>query len=296
MRYLTYEHDGAVYHGALDPEDASDQVIVQIGQGSLLNLLERETIPSSDPQAHLGGPRVARSDVKILAPLPRPPKLLAVAANYEDHVRGGGGEPVDPETATPRLFLKPSSAIIPHDGTIELPKVSAKSDWEVELAVVIGQRCRNVPEDRALDVVAGYMTANDVSVRSFDFGFERDEKHIHGFMDWLAGKWPDGFAPFGPYLVSADEIDDPHDLDLHLDVNGEVFQQGSTGSMIFKIPQLIAYASSFMTLEPGDVIETGTPAGTGVESGRRFLEPGDVMNSRVGKLGVISNPIVAPSG
>ncbi|HLT61371.1 MAG TPA: fumarylacetoacetate hydrolase family protein, partial [Microlunatus sp.] len=223
-------------------------------------------------------------------PLLRPPKLLAVAANYADHIREGGGTPMDPARATPRLFLKPSTAITGPYDPIDLPSISTQNDWEVELAVVIGQRCRDVPVDRALDVVAGYMTANDVSARSIEAGIERDSEHVHPFFDWLLGKWPDGFAPLGPYLVTADEVADPQDLELSLEVDGTVRQQGSTKDMIFGVAELIAFASSVMTLEPGDVIETGTPDGTGAAIGV-YLQPGQVMTARVGDLGEQRTPV-----
>jgi len=293
VRFLTYTRDAQVRHGVLDPND--DGLIAEIGDGDLLVTLEGDGLTAAAEKAQASNARVARPDVQILAPLNRPPKLLAVAANYAEHVTNSGMEPVDPQQATPRLFLKPSTAIIAHDATLELPKFATKVDWEVELAVVIGKRCRNVAEADAMDVVAGYMTANDVSARAFDFGFHRREQDLHPFFDWLAGKWIDGFAPFGPYLVSADEVPDPHDLPLRLEVNGDVRQAGSTDEMIFRIPQLIAFASQLMTLEPGDVIETGTPAGAGVETDAVYLRDGDVMTASVGDLGVITTPVKAPT-
>ena len=234
--------------------------------------------------AKADGPIHALSDIEVAAPLLRPPKLLAVAANYGDHVREGGGIPMQADRATPRLFLKPSTAIIGPNDPLVLPTMSQEVDWEVELAVVIGQRCRNVSVDQALSVVAGYLTANDISARSVDFPVERDEKYVAPFFDWLTGKWPDGFAPLGPYVVSADEVPDPHQLELSLEVNGRVRQSGTTADMIFGVAELIAFASSFMTLEPGDIIETGTPSGVGATT-KEFLAPGDQMVARVGDLG-----------
>ncbi|WP_026876576.1 fumarylacetoacetate hydrolase family protein [Jiangella gansuensis] len=285
---MTYTRSGQTYHGRVQGVGA-DATVVELGAGDLLSVLEGGGL---DAVSSARGPEYPLAGVTIGAPLRRPPKLLAVAANYADHIREGGGEPMSPERATPRLFLKPSTAIIGPTDPLALPSMSTEVDWEVELAVVIGQRCRNIPEERALDVVAGYMTANDISARSVDFHVDRSPEHVRPFFDWLVGKWPDGFAPLGPYLVSADEVPDPHALELYLDVNGEVRQQGSTADMIFGVAQLIAFTSSFMTLEPGDVIETGTPAGVGAASAT-YLEPGDVMTARVGDLGVLRTPIVA---
>lgn len=279
MRYLTYRHDGRLAHGRLT---ADGTAVDEIGPGDLLLALENG--PLAD--AAVTGTRHALDAIQILPPLPRPPKVLAVAANYASHVVNSGGKPVDPTRATPRLFLKPSSAVAAHDADLVPPHRATQVDWEVELAVVIGTRCRNVAVGDTLDVVAGYMTANDISVRTYEYEFERDEASIHPFFDWLAGKWGDGFAPFGPYLVGADEVPDPGALSLHLDVNGEVKQAGSTSELLFGVPEIISYASSFMTLEPGDVIETGTTGGAGVETGV-YLSPGDVMTARVGDLGDI---------
>lgn len=293
MRFVTYEQDGATRHGLLDPSDTSAQTIRVLGDGDLLNLLEGDGLTGAAQRA-AGAPAVSLDDVTVVAPMRRPPKLLAVAANYAAHVTNSGGEPVDPTQATPRLFLKPSTSIIAYNDEIELSPVAATTDWEVELGVVIGQRGRNVTEAQALGLVAGYVSANDVSARELDFGFTRREQDIHPFFDWLTGKWFDGFAPMGPWLVSADEVGDPQDLALHLDVNGDVRQSGSTADMLFSVAELISFSSRIMTLEPGDIILTGTPAGAGVETGKVFLEPGDIMTARVGDLGEIRNAIVAP--
>ena len=286
LRFVSYERAGEVHHGRIDDEDGP---ITELGAGDLLVLLEGAGLAAGSSQS---GREVDPGEVRLLAPIRRPPKLLAVAANYAGHIREGGGTPMDPTRATPRLFLKPSSAIIGPDDPIVLPSISARVDWEVELAVVIGRRCRDVAPSAALRVVAGYMTANDVSARSIDVDFERDPDTIEPFFDWLAGKWPDGFAPLGPYLVPAGEVDDPQDLELRLDVNGTTHQQGSTAEMVFGAAQLISFASSFMTLEPGDVIETGTTAGCGVATGT-FLRPGDVMTASVGGLGELRNRVVS---
>src|SRR5262249_33207795 len=156
-----------------------------------------------------------------------------------------------------------------------------------------GQRCRNVPEDRALDHVFGYTVANDISARTTEWGVERDEDQWNEFFDWLNGKWPDGFAPLGPYVLTADEVPDPQSLDLALHLNGERKQHSNTREMISTVAETIAFASRFMTLEPGDVIETGTPSGVGATTGT-YVKAGDLMEATIEKLGTLRTPVQAP--
>jgi len=170
----------------------------------------------------------------------RPPKLLALARNYQDHITEAGLPPVDKQRIVPKLFLKPSSAIIGPGDTLCLPGVSHANDWEVELAVVIGTRCRNIGPARALDMVFGYTIANDVSARTTEWSVERDPDKWNEFFDWLNGKWPDGFAPLGPYPLTADEEPDPQALDLSLSVNGERKQHSSTREMISTVAETAA--------------------------------------------------------
>ncbi len=286
MRLLSYLRDGHRHHGRLTDDGTG---VVELGRGDLVELLETEQVAAA---AGADGPAFGLGEITIGAPLVRPGKILAVAANYASHVKESGGTPLVAERALPRLFLKPRTAILGPYDTLELPTVSEQTDWEVELGVVIGTRCRNVSEGDALSVIAGYVTSNDISARSLTTDKDLDEEHRRPFFDWLMGKWPDGFAPLGPWFVSADEVDDPHDLELHLAVNGEVRQHGSTSELIFGIAELISFASSFMTLEPGDVLQTGTPSGVGATTGT-FLAPGDLMLARVGDLGEQRTPVRA---
>ncbi|MFC6015665.1 fumarylacetoacetate hydrolase family protein [Plantactinospora solaniradicis] len=280
MRLVTYNRAGEVRHGRLTEDDR----VVEFGDGDLENYLTGRT---GDPERL----EVALADVELLAPLLRPGKLLAAAANYQDHVTETGGEPLDRSRLSPRLFLKPPTSIVGPGATIPLPSVSTEVDWEAELAVVIGRRVRDIAESDALDAVAGYMTSNDVSARTVDYGFPRDtDDRAVWFFDWLAGKWLDGFAPLGPWLVTADEVPDPQALSIHLDVNGVTRQAGSTKDMIFSVAELVAHASRLMTLEPGDVILTGTPSGVGAATGE-FLTAGDVMTVVVGQLGQLRNTV-----
>ena len=288
MKLVTYRHDGAVQHGYL----LEDETVVQpLGTGDLGPLLEplhrKGTLRATDPALPV-------ADVELLAPLLRPGKLLAAAANYQDHVTESGAPPLDRSRLSPRLFLKPSTSIVGPGADIPLPTVSKEVDWEAELGVVIGTTARDVPVEAALDIVVGYLTSNDVSARSMDFGYERDtgDKAVW-FFDWLAGKWLDGFAPLGPYLVTADEVPDPQALELTLDVNGQRKQHGSTKDMIFSCAELVSFASTLMTLEPGDVLLTGTPSGVGAATGE-YLKAGDEMSVTVAGLGTLTNRMVGP--
>ncbi len=282
MRLVTFESEAGIRHGILHGEPDSGR-IVDLGQGDLLGLIESGTRAGD-------GPERDAASVRLLAPVLRPPKLLALDANYQDHILEGGGKPADKQRIVPKLFLKPSSAIVGPDAPLCLPSISSTTDWEVELAVVIGTRCRNVAVEDALGMVFGYTIANDVSARTTDWGVERDENVWNQFFDWLNGKWPDSFAPLGPYVLTADEVSDPQQLDISLHVNGDQRQQSSTRHMIFTVAETIAFASRFMTLEPGDIIETGTPSGVGAASGT-YLRSGDVMEARIEKLGVLRTPV-----
>jgi 2-keto-4-pentenoate hydratase/2-oxohepta-3-ene-1,7-dioic acid hydratase in catechol pathway len=236
----------------------------------------------------------AVGEVRLLAPLPRPGKVLALAGNYEAHRTEGGVKSPLADKALPEVFCKPVTSVIGPDEAIRLPGAPVVAvDYEGELGVVIGRSCRGVSAAQAMDFVGGYLCLNDVSGRRLDPGFERDPdiQERARFFDWLIGKWCDTFCPIGPWLVTADEVPDPMALRLETYVNGERRQETSTGEMIHSIARTIAWCSSLMTLEPGDVIATGTPAGVGSASGR-FLQPGDVVEVRIEGLGTLRNPVI----
>ncbi|MFI0425045.1 fumarylacetoacetate hydrolase family protein [Spongiactinospora sp. 9N601] len=280
MKLLTYLRDGAVRHGRLHDGDR----VQEFGDGDLTVWLRA---PAGPP----AGPTYALAGLRVLAPIPAPAKLIGVAANYQDHVTESGAAPLDRGRLAPRLFLMPPTAVAGPGDPIPLPKVSEQVDWEAELAVVIGATVKDVVVADALAAVAGYTVGNDVSARSMSYGYERDNGDpAVGFFDWLAGKWLDGFAPLGPYLVTADEVPDPQALDIELRVNGAVKQRGSTKDMIFTVAELVAFASALMTLHPGDVLLTGTPAGVGVTSGE-FLSAGDEVSASIVGLGFLINPV-----
>jgi 2-keto-4-pentenoate hydratase/2-oxohepta-3-ene-1,7-dioic acid hydratase in catechol pathway len=210
---------------------------------------------------------------RLGSPIARPSKIVCIGLNYVDHARETGATP-PPE---PVIFMKSTTALCGPDDDIIIPKNSVKTDWEVELAVVIGKRASYVAEAEALDYVAGYCLHNDISEREFQL--ERSGT-------WDKGKGCDSFAPLGPWLATPDEMGNIHQLRLWLTVNGKRMQDGTTANLIFNIPHLIAYTSQFMTLLPGDVISTGTPAGVGLGmTPNVYLKPGDVVELGIDHLG-----------
>lgn len=227
--------------------------------------------------------------VALGAPIPNPRKLLLLAGNYAEHIMEGGHRLVEADKATPRIFMKPPSTTVrgPFD-PIPIPPVARFVDWEAEMAFVMGRRCKAVKADQAMDYVAGYTILNDVSERELLLKPRPETREWDGFFDWLNGKWLDGFAPMGPWLTTADDIGDPHRLEVKLTVNGKVEQQGNTGQMIFHVGDIIEYISAIVTLEPGDVVATGTCAGVGHAKGLKLV-PGDVVRVEVEALGAIES-------
>lgn len=221
---------------------------------------------------------VSTESVVYLPPV-IPGKILAIGRNYADHAIEQGQKPPD----APMIFNKLLNSLSAHNEPIVLPEISSKVDYEAELAVVIGQRASRVPESEALDYVFGYTLINDVSARDLQFGDGQ----------WTRGKGLDGFAPMGPFITSRDEIADVHDLSIEGRLNGEVMQSSNTGKMIFKIPYLVSYISQGITLEPGDVIATGTPEGVGIfREPPVLLKSGDVFEVVIEGLGTLRNPVV----
>lgn len=222
-------------------------------------------------------------DVRLLPPVPAPPKILCVGRNYAEHAREGGSAP--PET--PIFFGRfPHSLLGPGEPYV-LPRVSEQVDYEGELAAVIGRRGRDIPESRALDHVAGYTIFNDISIRDFQ----------RRTTQWMIGKNFDRSGPLGPALLTRDEVPDPQALSLSVEVSGERLQEASTSTMIFTVAYLIADVSRALTLEPGDVIATGTPSGVGfARKPPRWLRAGDTVRVSITKLGVLETPVVAAAG
>jgi len=250
-------------------EDYNEAFFENDGLNRLSNFLEDSLLPE------------VSDDVRLGAPFARPSKIVCIGLNYRAHAM----ETNAPIPAEPVIFMKSTTALVGPNDNIVIPKNALKTDWEVELAVVIGKRASYVDEADAMDYVAGYVLHNDVSEREFQ---------IERGGTWDKGKGCDTFAPMGPFLATKDEVADPHSLRLWLKLNGKILQDSTTADFIFNIPQVISYTSQFMTLLPGDVISTGTPAGVGLGMKPPFyLNPGDVIELGVDGLGEAKQTVVA---
>ncbi|TAM79235.1 MAG: FAA hydrolase family protein [Acidobacteria bacterium] len=232
--------------------------------------------------------------LRLDAPLRDVRKLLALAGNYRQHIVESGFKDVD-ETSriTPQVFMKPPSTCIAAPGKpVQIRQANSFVDWEIELAVVVGQQGRDIPRENAMEFVFGYTILNDISERNFNSRkSDRKVREFDPFFDWLMGKWFDGFCPLGPEVLTADEIPNPNELAIRLWVNGQLMQDANTSQMIFGIPETISYISQVLTLEPGDIIAMGTPAGVGKGRGIS-LAPGDVMRGEIEGIGVLETPVV----
>ena len=226
--------------------------------------------------------RIAVNDINILAPISRPPKIIAIGLNYADHleeIKASGREMEAPKV--PMIFNKQSLSVVGPYDDIHDPKVSEMLDYEGELTFVIGKKCRHVPKEKANEVIAGYTIANDVSVRDWQLRVPT----------FTIGKSFDTHCPFGPAIVTPDEISDPHNLDLLTEVNGEERQKSNTKNLIFNCFELVEHLSTAFTLEPGDLVLTGTPSGVGGVEGK-FLKEGDIIKISISELGHIKNEVI----
>jgi 2-keto-4-pentenoate hydratase/2-oxohepta-3-ene-1,7-dioic acid hydratase in catechol pathway len=260
---------------SLQPAGFSSVVeIIASAPGSLDRIRRHlETVPN---------PGIPLSSAVLLAPIPRPPKILCAGLNYRDHAAEAKME----IPSVPTIFSKYHNTIIGPGAPIRLPKNAKKPDYEAEFAFVIGRGGRHIPAEQWREHVFGYLCFHDVSARDFQLATSQ----------WLMGKTFDGFAPTGPWITTADEIEDPHELSIEFFLNGERMQSSNTRELIFKIPELITFISSVLTLEPGDIIATGTPSGVGFSrKPPRWLRPGDEAVVRIEGLGELRNPVVAES-
>ena len=282
MRFITIQRHGYAEPGVIHEDEwigirgagFESTIDVIAGGADAMDRLARWL--AAPPGSEIVDPATA----SLLAPIPRPPKIICIGLNYRDHA--AEAKMAIPEV--PTMFAKFPTAVTGPGHPIVLPKNSTKPDYEAEFAVVIGRRGRHIPEERWRDYVFGYTILNDVSARDFQMATSQ----------WMIGKTFDTFAPFGPAIVTADEIADPHNLRISLTLNGEVMQDSNTSNLIFGVPQLIAHLSSVFTLEPGDIIATGTPAGVGfARKPPRWLQPGDEVRIQIEGLGELVNPVVA---
>ncbi len=269
------------------PAPSSMRMALALGEawlkalGIVTKALARET--SGKQPSAVKGLVVPLESVRLLPPVLHPGKITCVGLNYADHAHEQGIEP----PAAPIFFLKSLNTLIGPGDPIVLPPNSSKVDYEAEFAVVIGKGGSRIPEERAYEHVAGYMILHDVTARDMQFSDQQ----------WYRGKSCDTFAPTGPWIVTKDEVPDPHNLRISLTLNGETLQDSNTSNLIFKIPFLISYLSQSITWEPGDLISTGTPPGVGVfRKPPVFLKAGDSVSVTVEKLGTLTNPVTAPRG
>lgn len=281
MKLVTFTYNnqsrvGAVVDDAIvDSLDASDIPATMIE----FLALGDQAVMAMQRQIDSGASRIALSKAALNAPVPRPGKYLAISLNYADHIAETGKE----KPQYPSFFSKQSSCVIGNGEAIHRPKVSDKLDYEGELAFVIGKRCRHVSAGNAHAVIAGFTIANDVSVRDWQVRSPT----------MMIGKSFDTCGPLGPWIVTSDEINDPHNLDIKTWVDAEIRQDSNTRQMIFNCYEMIAYLSQAMTLEPGDVISTGTPAGVGVTmQPRGYLKPGQTVRIEIEKIGTLTNPVI----
>lgn len=275
MKLLRYGPRGGEKPGILDAEGRIRD-LTGLVPDLTVDVIER--IRAVDPTTL----PLVEGDVRLGVPVANIGKFLAIGLNYADHAREAGLEP-PPE---PIFFTKAISCLTGPNDPVMIPKGSQKSDWEVELGVIIGKTCRHVDEADALDHVAGYVLANDVSERAF-------QKELGS--QWDKGKGCDTFGPVGPWLVTPDEVADCQALDMYLDLNGKRMQTGNTSTMIFPVAECIAYMSRFTTLHPGDLLITGTPPGVGEgqKPEKIFLKPGDVMELGITGLGTQRQDVIA---
>jgi 2-keto-4-pentenoate hydratase/2-oxohepta-3-ene-1,7-dioic acid hydratase in catechol pathway len=282
MRFVTFEREGYTEPGVL----VDGQVIGIRGAGfeSVISVIAGGEDAMDRLMRWVDSPPgleiLAPDKAPLAAPIPRPPKIICIGLNYRDHA----AESKMPIPEVPTVFAKFPTSVIGPRKPIVLPKASTRPDYEAEFAVVIGKGGRHIPEDRWRDHVFGYTILNDVSARDFQMATSQ----------WMIGKTFDTFAPMGPWIVTADEIEDPHNLGISLTLSGDLMQNSNTQNLIFKLPQLIAHLSSVFTLEPGDIIATGTPAGVGfARKPPRYLMPGDEVRIAIQGIGELVNPVVA---
>jgi acylpyruvate hydrolase len=289
MKLVTFTINRDSRIGALETRDGQDVVIdlnradprlptdmIQFLAGGLsARALAAEALAQAKSEHQL-----ELSAVRLKAPVPRPGKIICIGLNYRDHA----AEANMPIPDYPSVFSKYANSACGPTDPIVIPRVTDQVDYEGELAFMIGRRARYVAEQEALDYVAGYLAFNDVSARDFQMRTSQ----------WTIGKTFDTFAPMGPALITADEIPDPHNLDIRVSIGGELLQSSNTRNLIFSVPYLVAYLSQVMTLEPGDLVATGTPSGVGfVRNPPRFLRPGDVVRVEIERVGILENPVAA---
>ncbi len=279
MKLVTFaQADGAPRPGLLQDDSILD--LSKLGFADTLDAMGKGADALRKAADTPGQSSIPVTEVRLLAPIQRPPRIFCVGLNYRDHAIESKME----IPKVPTIFLKLASAVVGPGDAVRLPSMSKQPDYEVEFAIVIGTPGRRIPADRWKEHVFGYTVLNDVSARDVQLATSQ----------WILGKSFDTFCPIGPAIVSQDEIADPHNLDIRLSIGGEVLQHSNTRELIFKAGELISYISAVTPLQAGDIISTGTPAGVGLgRNPQRWLRPGEVMKAEVEGLGQLTNPVVA---
>lgn len=281
MKLISFIHKNSPGIGSVEENEVIDFRTDSTLPYDMISFLAQGEKALNSAALHLKNPlnRIPIEQIELLAPIPRPGKFLGISLNYADHIQETGLE--KPEY--PTFFTKQGSCVNAHQQPIIRPRVSEKVDYEGELAIVIGKRCKHISESQAESVIAGYTIVNDVSVRDWQVRSPT----------WTLGKSFDTHGPMGPWLITRDEISDPHNLTIKTWVDDELRQNSNTRFMIYNCFEIIAYLSQAMTLEPGDVIATGTPSGVGVKmKPRGYLKPGQTVKIEIEKLGTLSNPVI----
>ncbi len=281
MKLITFNYKNAIDIGAV----VGDWVVTSSGNSNtpnnMIDFLASGGVAKNAMQILIdsGNNRIPLADVRLLAPVPRPGKFLGISLNYADHI----DETKLDKPVYPTFFTKQSTCVIADGEAIHRPVVSEKLDYEGELALVIGKRCKNVPVEHAHQVIAGFTIVNDVSVRDWQIRSPT----------WMLGKSFDTHGPMGPWIITSDEIIDPHKLSIKTWIDDELRQSSNTSNMIFNCYEMIEYLSKAMTLEPGDVISTGTPSGVGVKmKPRGYMQPGQTAKIEIESIGVLTNPVI----
>ena len=279
MRLAAFVAGDGHHLGVVDGDQLADVTAVDARLGPDLGAVLAAGVLGQVAGAAAGAPRVPLADATLASPVLRPPKFLAIGLNYALHVAESG----TPKPEYQLWFNKQSTCAIGHGGAIHVPKASAVVDYEGELAFVIGRRCRHVPRDRAHEVIAGYTICNDVSVRDWQFRVQT----------MTMGKSFDTHGPLGPWVVTPDELGDPHQLSLRTWVNDELRQDAKTDDLIYDCFDMVEHLTTAFTLEPGDVISTGTPAGVGMAmKPPKLLKAGDVVRIEIDGIGALENPVI----
>ncbi len=276
--------------GLVDTADVTDmRALLETGEAGLDAVRATTMWATNNNRSDLS---VSLQEVTLLAPLPCPGKLMCLAGNYASHIEEGGGSYIGKEKMIPRFFIKPCSSVTATEQPIRIPASTAFADWELELAVVIGKRGRDLTPEQAEEHIMGYTIFNDISARELTFRNDLPEQEGDWFFDWLVGKWLDSFGPMGPWITTRDDVPHPDRLRMQLWHNDQLQQDANSGQMIFSPAEALSFVSQFITLEPGDILSTGTPAGVGHVKKVR-LEPGDRIKGEIEGIGILENTVEA---